>query len=171
MKTQRNLLSLLLVILCLQLGFSQEFQVPKDLNFESPEDFKKIEPQVVNCIDWLALTPVNEQVEKRKEANAFLMKWASETRSLTIEIRPFQLELTQKNSPLLTAFIGGWVKHVIQHPSDNKNKVATNVAGLQNLMNVYTLNKGNGLKKDRKIEKLKRMDANELQAWVQEQLK
>ena len=68
-------------------------------------------------------------------------------------------------------FMGGWIKYAIENPADKKNIQASNTAGINSLMQVYTSNKENGMKKDKLIEKLLKMDEAELQNWVAKQLK
>ena len=171
MKIQKTVITLFLSILCLQVGLSQEFEMPKDLKLESAEDYKKHEPNVVKCINWLENTPINQNPDKRTDANAYLMLWATGTPSVTIEMQAFQMDLTTKNASLLMSFIGGWIKHVIENPNDKDNAEAGNIAGINSIIKVYKANKGNGMKKDRRIEKLMKLDESELQDWVAEQLK
>lgn len=54
---------------------AQEVEIPHDLKLEKAEDYQKTEKLVLNSTDWLLNTPVSENPEKRKEINAFLMKW------------------------------------------------------------------------------------------------
>ncbi len=141
------------------------------MKLESAEDFKKYEADILNCINWLENTPVNQNSDKRKKASAFLMQWATGTPTVTIEMQSFQLDLTKKNSGLLMDFIGGWIKYAIENPSEKNNTQAGNIAGINSLIKVYSVNKVNGMKKDKRIEKLIKMDESDLQKWVVKKLK
>ncbi len=99
------------------------------------------------------------------------MQWATGTPTVTIEMQSFQLDLTKKNSGLLMDFIGGWIKYAIENPSEKKNTQAGKIAGINSLIKVYSANKVNGMKKDKRIEKLIKMDESDLQKWVVKKLK
>jgi len=103
--------------------------------------------------------------------NAFLLMWMTGTPSITIAVHDFQTEMTTKNPSLLITFLGGWSKFAIENPSDKDNELMGNIAGFQSIINVYNLNKGDGMTKDRKIEKLVKMDAKELEEWIGKKLK
>ena len=170
MKNQKILITIISTILCVQSNFSQEFTIPNDVKLDSPEDYKKHEADILNCINWLENTPVNQNPEKRTKANAFLMLWATGTPTVTIEMQSFQLDLTKKNSGLLMTFMGGWIKHSIENPNEKNNTLANNIAGINSLIKVYSSNKGDGIKKDKRVEKLVKMNEDELEKWVVEKI-
>lgn len=171
MKILNISITLLLTILFTQPSFSQEFIIPNNVKLKSSEDYKKYETDILNCINWLENTPVNQKSEKRTIANAFLMQWATGTPSVTIEMQSFQLDLTKKNAGLLMSFMGGWIKYSIENPTEKKNNRAANLAGINSLIKVYSSNKNNGMKKDKRIEKLIKMTESELQNWIDDKLK
>ncbi|WP_400080627.1 hypothetical protein [Winogradskyella sp. R77965] len=171
MKLQKIVITLFVTVLAFQVNFSQEFNIPKNIKLEAAEDYKKHEADVLNCINWLENTPIEQDSEKRLLAKAFLMQWATGTPTMTIEMQAFQLDLTKKNADLLITFLGGWIKHVIENPEDKDNMEAGNIAGITSIIKVYSANKGNGIKKDKRIEKLIKMNPSELQEWVAKKLK
>lgn len=144
---------LLLVSVALFLGswlFGQEFQVPVNYQLVKIEDYAPYEQDVVNCINWLSETPVDQNVEKRKEANAFLMKWIIGSPNVKIEIR--QDVVTFMSSPdLLMAFLGGWTKYSLE-TKNFSDKLKGNMAGIENAIDVYNKNK-KAIGKDKNIEK------------------
>jgi len=171
MKIQKTVIVLVFTILSLQSMFSQEFNIPTNVKLETAEDYKTQESNILECINWLENTPVSQDSEKRIMANAFLMQWATGTPTVTIGIQSFQLDLTKKNADLLIIFMGGWIKHAIENPDKKDNVEASNLAGITSIIKVYTANKGDGIKKDKRIEKLIKMNEIELQQWVAEKLK
>jgi len=166
---QRITLSFLLLI-SFSTTFAQDFYVPNNPTLENEVDYKKQEKNVVDGINWLENTEVGKQSEKRIKANAFILKWMMGTPTITIGVQDFQSELTRKNSDLLITFLGGWSKFAIENPTEKDNQLKCNLAGFQSLLKVYTLNKGVGMKKDKKVEKLIKMNASELENWVKENL-
>ena len=171
MKIKNILIAFLLTLFVAQTSWSQTFNIPDNVKLEVVEDYVKHEQRIVECINWLENTPISDDADKRLLANAYLMKWATGTPTVTIEMQAFQIDLAKKNSELLIIFMGGWIKYAIENPTDKDNIKAANIAGLNSVIKVYTANKGKGLKKDKRIEKLIKMDASELQNWVAEQIK
>lgn len=170
MKLKNSLFAFVLTLFVAQLSWSQTFEVPDNVKLEVAEDYIKHEQRILDCINWLENTPMSEESDKRMMANAYLMKWATGTPTVTISMQSFQVDLTTKNPELLMIFIGGWIKYAIENPDDKDNVKAGNISGINSLIKVYSSNKDDGLKKDKRIEKLIKMDANELQEWVAKQL-
>ena len=139
-----------IIALCGISLLGQEFQVPPNYNLVKAEDYAVYEQDVINGINWLASTPIDQDVEKRKEVNAFLMKWMTGSPTLKIEIR--QEIVTFLSSPdLLMAFLAGWTKYSLE-TRDFSNTLKGNVAGIENVIFVYNKNK-KVLGKDREVEK------------------
>jgi hypothetical protein len=128
--------------------FAQEFQVPVDYKLVKVEDYAPFEQDVINCVKWLSDTPVDQNIGKRKEANAFLMKWIMGSPNIKIDLRP---EFVMSNPDLLMAFLGGWTKYSLE-TKDFSDKVKGNVAGLENAIDMYNKNK-KATGKDKNIEK------------------
>jgi hypothetical protein len=134
---------------------AQEFQVPKDYAFESVDDYKPYENEVVKCVDWLVDTPMFQNPPKRKQASAFLLKWVMGSPYVHIEISPEIVSFAGTSPDLLMVFLGGWAKHSIESEAYN-DKVAGNVAGLESVMEFYETNKGL-IPKDKSVEKYMKM--------------
>jgi hypothetical protein len=79
--------------------FAQDFEVPENVKLEKAEDYAPYEQDVIKCVNWLINTPITEQKSKRKDANAFLLKWinGSPDRILYKEQRtPFERQGSRK---------------------------------------------------------------------------
>ena len=147
---------------------AQEFEVPKNYKLEKKEDYKPYENDVLAAIEYLETSPFDKNIEKRKEVNAFLLKWMTGVPYVKIEMNSYVLELTKKNKDFLMIFLGGWTRYALQNPEGN-NKFDGNLAGIQNIINVYTT--ADGIKKDKKVEKLiKLQKKGELEKWLKETL-
>lgn len=107
MKIVKTLTSVVLLFLFTQLSFSQEFKVPTDIKLEQAEDYKNYESDILKCINWLENTPLNQDEQKRTNANAFLMLWITGAPNVSVTMQAFQIDLTEKNPALLINFIGG----------------------------------------------------------------
>lgn len=159
-------ITILILILFGQLTIAQDFEIPQNIQLEKEADYVKYETAVLNGINWLENTGVEEHLTKRKNTSAFLLKWIMGTPTITISLQSFQIELTEKNPDLMITFFGGWTKFAIENPSEKDNVIKANIAGFQSIINVYNANKGNGIKKDKKIEKLIKLNPAELEKWV-----
>ena len=169
MKTIKNLLTLTL-LLTFSLLHAQDFDVPKNVKYDNKEDYKLREKEILNCINWIENSPMNKNEDKRKEAYLFLIEWITGSPDVTIGINSNVLPFldNKKNPDLLVIFMGGWTKFAIENPS-NKSEIDGNVAGLRSVIKVYKM--GNGIKKDKDIEKLIKLDEKgDLAKWVKEQL-
>lgn len=150
---------------------AQEFQIPQNVTLQNESDFKNYESDVVNAITWLENTPVNKQSAKRKEVNSFLLQWMTGTPTISIDLGKFQTELTADNPDLLVMYLAGWSKFAIENPAEKDNKLMCNLAGVKSVLNLYSKNVGKGISKNKKIEKLLKMDESKLQAYVQKEIK
>ena len=171
MKYKNILLIAIIQLFICNLITAQEFIVPKNLVLVEQTDFENSEKDVIAGINWLEKTKVTDQIDKRKETNTFLLKWMMGTPTFSIALNDFQTELTAKNPDLLITFLGGWTKFAIENPSEKDDPIKANMAAFQSLMKVYELNKGDGIKKDKKIEKLIKLSPSDLQAWIEKNLK
>jgi hypothetical protein len=85
-------------------------------------------------------------------------------------MQAFQIDLTKKKPALLINFIGGWIKSCLENPEEKDADIATNVSGLKSIIKVYSANRANGIKKNRKLEKLRKMTDKELEKYVLKKL-
>jgi hypothetical protein len=135
--------------------YSQNFEVPKNPKLEKPEDYAAYEQVVVNCVNWLMNTPINEQTEKRRESNAFLLMWLTGSPNVNIEINQQIVTFMASSPELLMIFMGGWAKQALE-TKEPKNKIAGNLAGLEAVIEFYTKNKAK-MGKDKNVEKFIKM--------------
>ncbi len=164
-----KLITALLALLILpSLCHSQNFRVPDNIKLDKAEDYAKYEKDILDCISWLEETPVDVQVERRQQANTFLMMWVTGSPTVTITLGEDALIVAEKNPELLMTFIGGWTKLVIENPQYKSDDVKGNLAGLQSVIKVYKKGKGI-IKRDKDIDRLIKLDdAGTLEAWVKE---
>jgi hypothetical protein len=135
---------------------------------ETKEDFIKSEPRVLATIAWLENTALDQQEAKRKQQNALLIGWITNSPTVTLEINANILTFTKKNSDLLVTFMGGWTKFALEN-SYTKDIFLGSLAGVKAAIKVYKM--GNGIKKDKAMDKLVTLEENGgLANWVKEQL-
>jgi hypothetical protein len=162
---RKTLLTLVLVAISSGL-FAQDFEVPKSLKLDKPDDYALYEKDVINCINWLMSTPIKEQADKRKEANAFFLMWLTGSPSVQVEIKAEILTFMKSSPDLLFIFMGGWTKYSLES-KDSKDKVAGNLAGIEAVIEFYTKNKAD-MKKDKNVEKyIKMKEEGTLKAFIE----
>ncbi len=147
--------------------FGQAFEVPAHYAFRTKADYTKYEPEVIQAVNWLEVTPLNQQADKRKEVSAFLFKYLEGSPTVTIELHDLVLELNKKNPDLLMVFMAGWAKRKLENPSQT-DKLKLNTAGVQSVLKVYQLG---GAARDKSLEELTKLAGDsELEAWVRSKL-
>ncbi|MGL4596091.1 MAG: hypothetical protein ACRCYO_01105 [Bacteroidia bacterium] len=146
---------------------AQDFEVPQNYKFDKAEDYAPYEQDIIKCVDWLINTPINEQKAKRKEANAFLLKWINGSPDVSIVIDP--KIVTFSGGDMLLIFMGGWTKYAIE-TRNFKDKVGGNVAGIEAVIAFYTKNK-EALGKNKDVEKyIKMQTQGKLKEYIEKKV-
>lgn len=129
---------------------AQDVEIPSELKLENAENYKETEQLVLNSTEWLLKTPISENPNKRKEINAFLMKWMTGSPTVSIELVSGIVPLDCADC--LMSFMSGWTKYSLENDY-SKDKVECAVAGAENAIEFYKKNKSE-LGKNSDMEKL-----------------
>ena len=139
LKKMKRLFLLLAILLIGKVLFAQTFVVPKDYVFNTPEDFRKYEQQIIQCIDYLNQTPLNKEVANRQAASEFFIKWIYGTPDIEVvvykKIIPFI-----NNKPLFEIFLCGYVAKEIELKSENK-VLDCYINGIKDVVQFYQKNR------------------------------
>ncbi len=135
--------------------FSQDYMVPQNYKLEKAEDYERYEKDMRATYEWLMNTPIQEQEQKRIDANGFLIDWLSGSPNVHIEIKMEMINSMEKTSDFLIIFMGGWAIKTLEI-KDYKNKIEGTKAGIEAVITFYTKNKA-FLTKDKNIEKYIKM--------------
>ena len=147
---------------------AQEIVIPKDIKLETPEDYKVTEKLVLEGIEWVQNTPLSANSAKRRDVNAFLVKWMSGSPTVSIEL--FAEITPMKCTECLIAFMGGWTKYSLEN-NYSEDGVKGALAGVERAIAFYEKNKSM-VEKDSGLEKLiKRKNKGELESYVQSIMK
>ena len=142
---------------------AQAYKAPVNYKMSTPADYRRFEPDVIKTVDWLQATPWTEAPLTRRQATDFLFKWIQDTPTITMEVMPALIELTDKNNKLMAAFMGAYVKYAIEHPTYKKEDA--NVAAARALLAKYRAETTH--KKDSDIEQLIKLEKDDqLEYWV-----
>lgn len=133
---------------------------------EVAEDYKNIQPEILQLIDWMGNHSLDHP--QRTAANAHFVKWISGSPNVTIELDPFILNYSKKNTDFMILFMAGWSKFVLENSENKTDKKGGNLAGINYFLDFYKKGKKFGVKKDRKVAKLlKKRDAGNLEKFIE----
>lgn len=124
-------------------------ELPKDYVWNSPEDYRKDTELVKKTLRWLSMAPLNVDLAKRSEANAFVLKWLSGSPDLIMAIDTSKLTFIEEHPELLDTFIHGMALAYLSKGNSISNADA-HAAGFQAVVQVAeqskTLSKSRCLK-------------------------
>ena len=147
-------------------AFSQSSELLNQLPTTKAE-FVASEKQVINTIDWLENTPVDQNVEKRDAQKALLVAWITNSPTVTLNVNADILTFTKKNPELIIYFMGGWTRYSLQN-NYSTDVILGSTAGIRSVIDVY---KKGWFKKDKEMEKIIEMDQKgELDSWIKTKL-
>ena len=124
--------------------------------------------ELLKKYNWLLKTPIGAETEKRKEYNASLIRWMTESPDVTIE-------LSQTISPYMTdcidcmvIFMGGWSEYTLSTKKYSKTEAA--LVGTERVIEFYLRNKQQlGVNND--IEKfIKLKEKNKLKNFIKKNI-
>lgn len=158
-----------LLILTAKDLYSQDFEVPKGYTLKVAADYAPYEKDIINAAKWLTATPLYEQEQKRKEVSAFVVTWINGSPTVNVELNSIIMDFDKKNEGMLVLFMAGSAKYVLEN-NYSKDMRAKHRDALRVMIHVYK--SGNGIKKDKKMEKLIKSDeAGKIDEWLAENLK
>jgi len=166
MTIKHFLLSVFVFICSFSLSNAQEFEVPENYSLVAAEDYEPYKQDILDAIQWLENTPLNEQEEKRKDVSAFFIKWLMGSPTVSVNLLAYTSDLSEKNPELLMIFLGGWT-----HASIDQNykisDVEGNIAGIKSVLAFYNKNRKSGVKKNKTIEKLSKLKTDkDIEKWL-----
>lgn len=148
-------------------GQNENFSVPQNYRFNKTKDYAKYQPHVLKAISWLENNGPNEHKGRRKDANAFVIKWLEGAPNVSATIYPELLSLTKTNPDLLIIFLGGWTSFSLNNKADAKNEKKCFTEALTTMLTYYKKYKGKGISKDKAVETvLKKQRKGQLNSWI-----
>jgi hypothetical protein len=144
------------------------FELPKNIELNTKNDYVTYESNLVNAATWLEQSDLDKEVEKRKDVNAFIIKYVTGTPNLTIDVNPALVKLTEKNIQLLTIYLASYAKYVIETKNPT-TRIAAIKAALVSTINVYK--KGIAVARNKEMEKICKMSDADLDKYILEKFK
>ncbi len=136
-----------------------------DLNMKTTEDYRELEPTIVEAYNWYINAPIGANPENRKAIGALLITWLTGTPDVTVEISE-ELVPYMKCEECLVAFMGAYAKYAIEHKEGTLDGYKANVFATEEVIDFYTNNKKE-LKKNKKLEEFIEMSkSGKLRAYL-----
>jgi hypothetical protein len=142
--------------------------VPQNYILEKASDYKAYEKDVTKCVNWLIETPSNQDIESRKAAWQFILKWIDGSPDVMVYVTDDFITFLDKKQPeLLLVFMGGWSKSTIA-TGDKDNIEKNALAAIEDVITYYEKNK-EIIGKNKAVEKyIKLKEKGELKKTVEE---
>ena len=129
----------LFALLFVSLSFAQSFNVPKTYEFKTDADYDKYENQILECVDWLIATPINQNIRKRESAISFLAAYSVKNERVNPYLNkidfPFLL-----NGDLGVIYVASWTKSCLTQNYVN-NKAEFTLRATNQVVDYYNSNK------------------------------
>jgi hypothetical protein len=168
MKMMKSILALFLVLLAGSANAQWE-NLPQTGELKVAADYQRTEPQVVAAAEWLSGHALDAEPALRRKLNQFVLNWVNGSPTVNVELNPTIFDFEKKNPGLLSVFMAGCARYVLQN-NYSKDMRAKHKAALGDVVKAYRLT--TNANRDKKMEKLmKAMDEGELDQWLSANLK
>ncbi len=107
---------------------------------------------ILDCITWLQMTPIEVDRDIRYTANAFLLQWLSKSPEVNVELRSDLVDMAEKNPDLLVIYMSGWAAYSLKN-GEPYPSVEAHIQGIEAVRDFYRKNR-DGLNRDKHLEKL-----------------
>lgn len=111
--------------------FWAQVELPEEFVLDSPEDYPQYREVVIESLQWLLKTPLEEEVNLRAKHNAFDLIWLSGSPSFSLEIDSRAMPFMENHEELFYTFMHGMALYQLKHPEDEIDKVKLHSYGLK----------------------------------------
>lgn len=153
------------IVLFTTIGVTSQtkFDLPQNIELKTESDYVKYENDIVSAVKWLEETDLDKETDKRKQIDAFVIKWVSGTPTITVEMNSSIMKLYGKNNELLVLYMGSYSAYFLENK--NTDKTAAIKAGIVSMINVYK--KDISIKKNKEMDKaIEAFDQNKLDEYI-----
>lgn len=121
-----------IIVFCLTpfLGWAQP-TLPDEFELNTPEDYPQYQEIVIESLQWLLKTPLEEEVNLRAKQNAFDLIWLSGSPTISLDIDSKAMPFMENHEELFYTFIHGIALYQLKHPDEKIDKVKLHSYGLK----------------------------------------
>ncbi len=145
-------------------GWSQNFEVPKNYNLSTAEDFREYNQDIIDCAIWLYDKPYGAEKEKHAEAQEFFFSWMVGTPDVTLQLTSKVARLAKNNPDLLFIYMACYAKTVLENPDITPEE--TNAKSVYELVQYYVSNLDEGLVVEENMADLEDKSLKEISDWL-----
>lgn len=151
-----------------QVHFSQSIEIPTLQNLKNYSDFRKIEPKVLNIINWLNSSKHFDTKETREKAISFVDEFVKKNGYVDYNYNASFVDLEQ-NSEYALQYKLGWLKFVLEYEY-SKNLLQNHLKASEYLIAFYDTNKSK-FGKNSYVEKIKKLkQQNKLKTYIKSEI-
>lgn len=92
--------------------------LPDEYVLNTQEDYEAHEELVVQCLEWLLDTPLNENRNHRNEVNGFIMIWLSGSPEISLDIKSRAMPFLEQDEELFFTFLHGMSLYKLKHKKE-----------------------------------------------------
>jgi len=148
--------------------YAQKLKVPENIELKNKDDYKRTEEFLLDCIDLVESTPINEKNDELKLAMAFELKWITGCPYIIINVTALMNKFGNINSIFSIIYLGGWTKSAIMNSYKISN-IDGNYAGVQSVLEYYKNNEE--IDRNDFLDELLKYDEKKMKDWIKEELK
>lgn len=143
------------VLLLCTIGFvwAQDFSSLATIALTDADAYKKAEPKVMECCDYLLSNSVKTEAANRQLAIQFIVKWMEGTPEYSFEIDETVMRLTSGSKELLPLYLAAMTKAALTNAVEPKSKADLKKETI-NLFVDYCGNPDHGVKANKELKQL-----------------
>lgn len=137
---------------------AQDFSIIEKNRFETAEDYKKAEPEILKLADYLLRTPTKPPNSNRGRAHIYMDYWLSGPKEELIDGTSFKfiitgkvIRITKGDGELFAMFMASLAKALISYPKLSKKKIYKKA---YETLAKYCADEKNNLKPSKTLKKL-----------------
>jgi len=97
-----------------QVGFSQEFRVPKNYVLKEKADYEKYQDDFLKGVHWLFKHSVSDDEKKRLKIEKFVTDWIEGSPTVTVELN-YDVAPFLRYSDFRVMYMGAWAENAIKN--------------------------------------------------------
>lgn len=139
-----------------------QFSHLKEVKLQSAEDFNEYAEQVLDCSDYLLLTPYDKKDVERQVATDFIIRWIQGSPQFSLNVSENIKLLTEEREDLLGLYMTCYAKQILEKEGDYEDNEGVVNNTIHSFLD-YCANPLNKIKLTKEMKKLMELkDSGEL---------
>jgi hypothetical protein len=156
----KHTLFLILVLITLSSGFSQELPNYEAIKLETKDDYNETSNNAaLHASNYLFSTPVNSKSLDRLRSLQFIIKWMTGTPDYSFSLDQQAMKLSKNNDEILGLYMAAMTKYVLENKADSDDQGKIKLHAVK-LLAQYAKDSNNKVKITKELKKAIEADAN-----------